>query len=252
MGGNFMWGIIALIVLSLFGIIIFLQAERLRFQRVYQRWLFFACAIHVVNATVWLGQRTERLQAQDTYSKTAYIQAYIHDGRFSYENTIEPGDILLYRKLRNRNTEFIRFLERIENGPQVREYYHVAIALDSHSKIEANGNKVCIVPIGYGSFDIFRPPIPPEQRDAALDVIKGLAGEPYDWSLVIDDVLRCLTLNLVHLPVALVQAEELHKKTCTSLVVDYLWVAKWGKTWNLNVSPEDIYFLVKNYPVSMN
>jgi hypothetical protein len=244
MGGVFMWVMVAPIVLILLVIVIALPTE-LRFQRVYVRWVLVACAIHALNAFVWLSERDARLQVQSTPTKAAYSQI----GAVADIDTIEPGDILLYRKLRNRNTEIIRFLERIEDGPQVREYYHVAIALNRHWKIEANGKKVSLAPISYGSFDVFRPPIPPEQRDVALAYVKGLVGEPYDWTLVMDDVLRGLTLNVVHLPALFVQLEELHKKTCTSLVVDYFWVAKWAKTLNLNVSPEDIYFIVKNYPV---
>lgn len=166
------------------------------------------------------------------------------------KSIIQPGDILLYRKLHNGHTESIRFLERLENGAQALEYYHVALAFDSQSKIEANGKKVTIDPIDFGSFDVFRPPIPLQQRNIAIQHMKDLVGEPYDWWLVADDILRCVTRNVIHLPVSFVQIEEQHKKICTSLVVQYFTAAKWGPTFHLNVSPEDIYFSVRDYRIS--
>ncbi|WAH40635.1 hypothetical protein NZD89_20320 [Alicyclobacillus fastidiosus] len=203
-------------------------------------------AILVVNHNENAVQHTGKLHIGDSifYSREKCKQ------RAEHNDTVQPGDILLYRSLRNRNTKLIKFFERCEDGPQVRGYYHVAIALDSQLKIESNGKRVTIEPINYGMFDVFRPSIPSQQRNAAINYLKGFYGQPYDWWLVTDDLLRYFTHNVIHLPVSFVQIEERNKKTCSSLVSQYFSVAKWGPALSQNVSPEDIYRYLKNYQVT--
>ncbi len=211
--------------------------------KLYVTGMVIVSSIYVLSVSGGREEKNGPLQREDTYTYGNENQ------ETECDRIVEPGDILLYRKLRNRKTETIKFIERLKNGPQVREYYHVAIALDKHSKIEANGKVVTMKPIDDEQCDVYRPPIPPQQRDSGIGYMKRLTGEPYDWWLVTDDVLRYITRDVIHLPVGFVQAEERHKKICTSLVVQYFAAAKWGPKLSPNVSPEDIYFLVKKYEI---
>lgn len=189
--------------------------------RIYVTWMIIVCVIYVLNVTGGHQHQNGKMRVRDMYTS---CNQHINKGITECINSVQPGDILLYRKLRNRNTELIKFFERRENGPQVRGYNHVAIALDNQSKIEANAKRITIEPINYGSFDVFKPPIP--QRNTAIDYLMGFVGQPYDWWLVTDDVLRYSTHNVIHLPVAFVQVEEQDKKTCSSLIAHYFSVAK--------------------------
>jgi hypothetical protein len=213
--------------------------------KLYITGMFIVSSIFVLSISGGREEKNGPLQGGDTYTYGKYIGNQKTEGN----QIVEPGDILLYRKLRNRKTESIKFIQRLKDGPHVREYYHVAIALDKQSKIEANGKVVTIEPVNDEQCDVFRPPIPPQQRNSGIDYMKRLAGEPYDWWLVTDDILRYVTHDVIHLPVGFVQAEERNKKICTSLVVQYFSAAKWGPKLSPNVSPEDIYLLVKKYEI---
>lgn len=161
-----------------------------------------------------------------------------------------PGDILMYRHAPNFDTKLIQFGEELEDGCEQDEYYHCAIALNPNTKIEAQGKSVAVDQIDYGNFDVFRPPLMADQISEGLSAVKECIGQRYDWVLIIDDALRYLTRNLIHLPVRYVKSEERKKKICSSLVALYLDAAGWKKDWSLSVSPEDVYLAVKDWRVT--
>ncbi len=161
----------------------------------------------------------------------------------------EPGDILLYRKSPSIADRLVEFGERLEDGAQDREYYHVAIALNANDKIEAYGKSVAIHPIDYGNFDAFRPPIAPRRIGIGLGTIRQYVGQAYDWWLIIDDALRYISRGVFHLPVSFIRSTERRGKVCSSLVVSYFKAAYWGPNLTSNASPEDIWIAVKDYPV---
>jgi hypothetical protein len=163
----------------------------------------------------------------------------------------EPGDILLYHKLLTLEVREINLIQRLKTGPQSKFYYHSAIALDSKTLIESDGKRVVVNEILQGGFDAFRPPIPLEGRLAGIAYIRSLVGQKYDWLVVLDDVLRAFTHDLVHLPVRLVKNEERHRKICSTIVVTYLDGAGWKTALNRNSLPEDIYLALESYQVDM-
>ncbi|MCF8566926.1 hypothetical protein LLE49_19590 [Alicyclobacillus tolerans] len=164
----------------------------------------------------------------------------------------EPGDILLYRK------PFAAYIpdiaidlgEMLEDGPQPKYFFHCAIALNANVKLEADGRRVAVHPIDYGKFEPYRPPIPRGRREKGLQYVETMEGQRYDWIVDIDDGLRYLTHNHVHLPVRWVQNIERHAKNCSDLVGAYFNKVMWGpKHFGLNTSPEDIWLAVKDYGV---
>lgn len=136
-----------------------------------------------------------------------------------------PGDVLLYPLVgfRHPTEDAISLGEYLEDGPQGRYYYHVAIALNDSEKIEADGRYVAIHPIDYGNPDVFRPPASVIKIGSALWKIRNwFLGQRYDWWLIIDDGLRALSRDYVHLPVAFINSRERHEKVCSSLAAVYL------------------------------
>lgn len=161
----------------------------------------------------------------------------------------EPGDILLYRTLHTLGVGAIDIVEELKDGRQPRLYYHCAIAVDAQSIIESNGRTVLIKQIPPAGFDVFRPPLAVGAREEGLSCIRALAGQKYDCIVVIDDVLRALTRNLLHLPASVVESQERHRKICSSLVVCYLEASAWHHGLNQNALPEDIYLLLCPYQI---
>ncbi|MCL6442088.1 MAG: hypothetical protein K6T83_01255 [Alicyclobacillus sp.] len=161
----------------------------------------------------------------------------------------KPGDILLYPHPPNLSTRLIELGERLEDGKQPIEFYHVALALGPYDKLEADGKRVEVNPIDYGKFIAYRPPIPKDRRDKALAEMRKYIGQPYDWWLILDDALRYLTRGVVHLPVRFISSQERRKKVCSSLVARYLAAAEWGPKLGPNSSPEDLWLAVREYPV---
>lgn len=160
----------------------------------------------------------------------------------------------MYRYAPNLDTRLIQLGELLEDG-RPRPYYHTAIALDVNRKIEAQGKTVAITEIDYGNFEPFRPPLTRTQIEEGLSVVLADEGEPYDWPLIIDDGLRYLTHNLVHLPVGWITSEERRKKICSSLVVAYFKASGWRpahpkKTLSRNSSPEDVGIYIQDYPAA--
>lgn len=164
--------------------------------------------------------------------------------------TILPGDILLYGKHSGPITHLIDWGEIIEDGKQSKEFYHVAIALNEYTKIEADGKNVAIKPIDYGNFDIYRPPIKKDNINKGLNATRKLIGQPYDWPLIIDDALRYLTKGHVHLPTKWINSLERHMKICSSVAAFYFKYTGWYQSKNWHPSPEDIYLMVKKWPVN--
>ncbi|WDL96956.1 hypothetical protein [Alicyclobacillus sp. ALC3] len=161
------------------------------------------------------------------------------------------GDILLYHRPPNLSTRLIEDGERLEDPGEPEYFYHVAIALDKYTKIEANGKTVAKANIDYGKFRTFRLPFGHDAIQRGLNLVLSYEGEPYDWPLIIDDGLRYATHDLVHLPVAYIRSEERRRKVCSSLAAKDLVAVRpeWAPLLGRNSSPEDIYNVVKSFPV---
>lgn len=164
---------------------------------------------------------------------------------------VQSGDILLYRVPDHSVLveDAIKLGGYLADGAQRHEYFHAAIALDARDKIECNGGPVQVLPIDYGHFDVFRPPIPPPKVRGALFATRKWIGKKYDWVLIADDALRALTHNLVYLPVAWVKSEERRRRICSTLVKAYLDAVPWGNLPPRPI-PEDLYILLKYYQVT--
>lgn len=160
-----------------------------------------------------------------------------------------PGDILLYRKDPSVFDGLVDEFEEMEYRKQKEYFYHVGIALNNFETIEADGRYVEVNPIDYERADIFRPPINQQSINYALGEIRKYIGQSYDWILILDDALRYLTRNLIHLPVRYIRSRERHAKVCSTLVAKYLGYAGWGPLYGLNVSPQDLWFAIKDYEV---
>lgn len=165
---------------------------------------------------------------------------------------IHEGDILLYYRGGGLSKELIEAGEYLEDG--AGHYYHCAIAINSQLKIEANGfEPVQECNIVYdGTFDVFRPPIPVSRIRESLAIVRQYRGQHYDWWLIIDEGLRDLSDNRIHLPERFIRSEERKKKICSTFVAAYFKQAQWGylKRWP-KPTPEDIGLLVMDYPVGV-
>ncbi|MFB5189927.1 hypothetical protein [Alicyclobacillus fastidiosus] len=161
----------------------------------------------------------------------------------------QQGDILLFRTLQTLEVREIDWIERLQDGKQPYTYYHCSVVVDEHTQIESNGKTVRINAIPSGGFDAFRPPISLEGRQRGIEQLTKLVGQTYDWVLIVDDVLRALTHNLLHLPIKFVAREERYRKICSTVVVAYLNAAGWNHGLTLNALPEDIYIVLRNYQV---
>lgn len=160
-----------------------------------------------------------------------------------------PGDILLYRKNPSVFDRLIVEFEEKEHRKQKEYFYHVGIALDSWNTIEADGRYVEVNPIDYERAEIFRPPISQQSINYALNEIRKYIGQRYDWMLILDDALRYITRNLIHLPIGYIRSTERHAKVCSTLVRRYFFYAGWGLFYGVNESPEDIWLAIKDYEV---
>ncbi len=161
------------------------------------------------------------------------------------------GDLLFYYRVKNPYEEAVDVGEYFELGHQSRYYYHVAIALSSAEKVEADGHFVAKHRLIYnGAFDIFRPPAP--YRERGINAILAEVGERYDWWLDIDDGLRYLTRDRIHLPVEFIRNRERKEKQCVTLALRYLALAGYQAPFRLgrNSSPQDVYRAVKKWKVA--
>ncbi|GMA60073.1 hypothetical protein NZD89_10885 [Alicyclobacillus fastidiosus] len=162
----------------------------------------------------------------------------------------QQGDILMFRRLQTLEVREIDWIERLKDGRQPYIYYHCSVVVDENTQIESDGKMVITNTIPSGGFDAFRPPILPENRQRGVEQVKKLVGQKYDWVLIVDDALRALTHNLLHLPIKFVAREERYRKICSTIVVAYLNAAGWNHGLTQNALPEDIYIVLRNYQVS--
>lgn len=170
---------------------------------------------------------------------------------------IKRGDILLYYKPENileglvQVGEHLEDEDRFENKNTKKTYYHVSIAIDDKFEVGTNGTKVHDKSIDYTQpRDVIRLLASENEIEIAMMYIESFIGQKYDWTLIIDDALRYLTRNLIHLPPSWIVEREKHEKICTTFVEKYL--NKLGYTANkgYHESPEDIYFDFRKYLVS--
>jgi hypothetical protein len=161
----------------------------------------------------------------------------------------QSGDILLYRKSPTLFEQLVEDFEQFEDGRQRYQFYHCGIALDTWNTIEADGRRVNVNPIDYEKASIFRPPIQNPDINYALGKIRKFIGQRYDWMLILDDAIRYLTHNKIHLPAKYIRSTERHAKVCSTLVARYFYFAGWGAFYGFNESPEDIWLSVKDYEV---
>lgn len=163
---------------------------------------------------------------------------------------IEKGDLLFYYKKKNFLIfgNLIKFGEFLEDGRQEKTYFHVAIALDDKTLLEADGKTVTKNPIDYeDGFDVYRVSLP--KLDDAIQYALSLEGEKYDWTLIIDDGLKYLTHGFIHLPEEMIDKLEKHMKICSTLAEVYLEQGGFTGKIRDEASPEDVYLPIKQYIV---
>lgn len=165
----------------------------------------------------------------------------------------QPGDVLLYDRSNSFTARAIDAGEVLEDGPEDREFHHSAIALDPFYKIEADGKHTEIKPIDYGMFATFRPPYDRKKLPVALDwARKTQVGRLYGWIGIVDQILRMLTRNRVHMPRWFIQWTNKLWPYCSPLSTNimiragYNGVLPWPPP-----TPQDIYHGVKQYEVKV-
>lgn len=159
----------------------------------------------------------------------------------------QEGDIILYFRAPNLIDRGIDLFEWFEHHGDPTYFYHVAIAVGMADQIEA-ARRIRISPITPEDMClVFRPPIRRTRVRIALGKLRKKLGQRYGYLLIIDDALRYISRGRLHLPEWLM--DKYHHDDCSALVADYFDDAMWGPKLNHNVSPEDIYHLVKRFPV---
>ncbi len=172
---------------------------------------------------------------------------------------IRAGDILLYYHSPDLIDRGIDFFEWFEHPYQPLYFYHAAVALSHDRQIEAFRHvEIRAIPYTDRPFMIFRPPICDSVIDKGLDHIQRYVGQSYDYTVIVDDALRYVSHNRIHLPVSWIESDERKEKDCSALVVKYLVATRMLKalrsshnnlTLDRNASPEDLYILLRSYKV---
>lgn len=166
---------------------------------------------------------------------------------------VQAGDVLAYWRTSNFTEELIDAGEVLEDGPQEREYFHVALALNSTQKIESlTSTGVGLHKIIYdGSFDVFKVPMTDTKKNRALNAALSLVGERYNWWAVVDDGLRYLSGGKVHLPKKFIDWTERYTKECSGVLFFAFRKALWKPALRINAypppSPQDVVDMLKPY-----
>jgi len=164
----------------------------------------------------------------------------------------QAGDLLFYGDAKTLETRAIQFGEELEDGPEAFVPYHVAIALGSYDKLEADGKDTTINPIDYGRFVVCRPPYDPRKLPTALIWGRKQVGKLYGWIGIFDQVLRMLSGSRLHLPRRTVEWADRHWPYCSTLAAaviikaGYYGILPWPAP-----TPAEMYRAVKDYKVKV-
>jgi len=160
-----------------------------------------------------------------------------------------PGDIILYEKPRDVLEELIEDGERMEDGTHKRWFYHVAIALGPYDMLEAI-SRVSISPLDYHNCVICRPPYDRTKIHAALRWGKKREGRLYGYIGVVDQALRDLTHDRLHMPKSFIEWMNSRWPYCSVLTsaiarkAGFKQIRQWPPP-----DPEAVWEAVKNYVV---
>jgi len=115
--------------------------------------------------------------------------------------TCRPGDVLFYFDAAGL-TRIIQLGEDWEEHSDGPWPYHVAVALNSTNKLEADFWDTAINPIHDGrTYVVCRPPYSDAgQLARALQWGRGRVGRLYGWVGIIDQGMRDLSRGRIHLP----------------------------------------------------
>ncbi|MFX4302959.1 hypothetical protein ACOJUR_12005 [Alicyclobacillus tolerans] len=161
-----------------------------------------------------------------------------------------PGDILFYDRHPDWIDDLIITGERLEDGLHRIEAYHVAVALDSYQCVAALARGVSVTPIDYGVITICRPLSQNAQTHQALMWAESKVGTPYGWLGIVDQALRDVSHNLIHLPDALIEWSNQKWPYCSIFATDFLQRAGYEELRDFPPpSPEDLWLELKQFRV---
>lgn len=160
----------------------------------------------------------------------------------------KEGDILLYYGDPNIIDEGIQWFERLEDPGDDIYVYHCAIAVSAFEKIEADRRVEERAITLERPFIVCSPPIPKGRVDVALGKLRAkMLGKVYGYVLILDDALRYLSGNRIHLPERLMK--RFREPDCSWLVALFWRFALWGPKLGRNVSPQDILRVARPWQV---
>lgn len=157
----------------------------------------------------------------------------------------KQGDILLYYRPPTFLTKLITFGEILEDGKQKREYYHVAVVVDSEHKVEANGKNVSIAPIHNGGvFDAYRlNSVYQNKIPYAIEQVISYVGQPYDYLLIFGLAIEYISFGWARFPKHILKHSEEKSKICSTLAQQFLWYCGIPPIKDFD-SPEDVYLTI--------
>jgi len=157
------------------------------------------------------------------------------------------GDILMYFRSPNAIDLGIDLFEWFKRHGDPTYFYHTSVAVDCRDQIEA-ARRIRISPITTAdTYLIFRPPVPQQDVRNALGKLRKRIGQRYGYLLIIDDALKYLSRDRVHLPDWLMT--HYHLDDCSALVAEYFGYAQWGPELGRSASPQDVWRAVRRWPV---
>lgn len=160
----------------------------------------------------------------------------------------KEGDILLYYGDPNYIDRGIQWFEQIEDPGDDIYVYHVAIAVSAFEQIAAD-RRVELRPITLErAFIVCRPDIPKGRVDVALGKLRAkMLGKVYGYMLIVDDALRDISRNRLHLPKWFMRL--FRGPDCSWLAALFWRFALWGPKLGRNVSPQDILRIARPWQV---
>lgn len=167
------------------------------------------------------------------------------------EFVCNPGDLLFYFRVDDVGEALIIAGEDLEEHSAGPWPWHVAIALDAWSKIEADGRTTAIHPIDYHNCVVCRPPYPNTQKlNKELGWARKQIGRLYGWIGVIDQGLRDISGGRLHLPRWFVTRVDKLMPFCSTLAQSVTWRSGWHAVVAYPPpSPADVWKAAKRYAV---
>lgn len=161
----------------------------------------------------------------------------------------ESGDILVYFRDPTTLQRLIITGEEMEDGKHKIEAFHVAVALDAFTQIAALGRGITILPMESG-IAICRPPYDSTKVPSALAWARSRVHTPYGWIGILDQALRDLTHDRVHLPAKFMRWVNRKWPYCSVFDAQIVRRAGWNgiRRWP-PPDPETVWEAVKQYRV---